>query len=209
MGSENSIGIVYVLTNPAMPGLTKIGKTSQEEISLRLKQLYTTGVPVPFECYFACQVKDFEKVEEAFHFAFDDLRVNPKREFFRIEPEKVKTVLQLLSIQDVTPQVESEITEDLDDVDKESGENLKRRRPPMNFNEMNIPVGAILNYRKGNVQVTVADEKHVKYENEVCSLTAVTKGLLGSEYNVQPAPHWSYDGKSLKEIYDETYSDED
>ena len=24
-----------------------------------------------------------------------------------------------------------------------------------------------------------------------------------------PAPHWTYNGKTLKEIYEETYSDED
>ena len=50
--------IVYVLTNPAMPGLVKIGKTTQLEVEERMKQLYGTGVPVPFDCSFACQVKD-------------------------------------------------------------------------------------------------------------------------------------------------------
>jgi hypothetical protein len=42
--------IVYVLTNPAMPGLVKIGKTTQVEVEERMKQLYGTGVPVPFDC---------------------------------------------------------------------------------------------------------------------------------------------------------------
>lgn len=41
--------IVYVLTNPSMPGLVKIGKTTQKEVSERMTQLYTTGVPTPFE----------------------------------------------------------------------------------------------------------------------------------------------------------------
>ena len=79
--------IVYVLTNPAMPGLTKIGKTTQEDIKSRLSQLYTTGVPVPFECIYACQVNDCGAVESALHLAFGNTRVNPKREFFKIEPE--------------------------------------------------------------------------------------------------------------------------
>jgi len=49
-------GIVYLLTNPFMPGLVKIGMTAQEDIDKRMKELYTTGVPVPFECRYACKV---------------------------------------------------------------------------------------------------------------------------------------------------------
>lgn len=49
-------GIVYLLTNPVMPGLVKIGMTAQEDIDKRMKELYTTGVPVPFECQYACKV---------------------------------------------------------------------------------------------------------------------------------------------------------
>lgn len=36
-------GIVYLLTNPVMPGLVKIGMTTQEDIDKRMKELYTTG----------------------------------------------------------------------------------------------------------------------------------------------------------------------
>lgn len=39
-------GIVYVLTNPSMPGMVKIGMTERSEMDARLKELYTTGVPV-------------------------------------------------------------------------------------------------------------------------------------------------------------------
>ena len=40
--------IVYVLTNPAMPGIVKIGMT--DDLQRRLSQLYNTSVPVQFEC---------------------------------------------------------------------------------------------------------------------------------------------------------------
>ena len=51
-------GIVYVLTNPAMPGIVKIGRTTRGSIDVRLNELYSTGVPVPFECAFAGRVVD-------------------------------------------------------------------------------------------------------------------------------------------------------
>lgn len=52
-GMSSSLSIVYVLTNSAMPGLVKIGYTSQDDANSRIAQLYTTGVPVPFTIEYA------------------------------------------------------------------------------------------------------------------------------------------------------------
>ena len=164
--AETIGGIVYVLTNPAMPDLTKIGQTTQEDITFRMSQLYSTGVPVPFECIYACRVNDSGAVESALHMAFGNSRVNPKREFFKIEPERVIAVLKLLAVEDVTPSVEKEISGSLDDSDKESLADLKKsRRPKMNFKEMNIPVGAVLTYvDDGQIQIKVVDDRHVEHD---------------------------------------------
>jgi hypothetical protein len=200
-------GIVYVLTNSAMPGLTKIGKTTQEDIQSRMSQLYTTGVPVQFDCAFACQVKDCAAVESALHQAFGGARVNPKREFFRIEPERVVAILKLLAVQDVTPQVEHELNEALDVTDKAAREELKRsRRPPINFETMGIPVGATLTSKDdAQVQLKVVDARHVEYDGAACALTKAHKEIFKLDYSVQPSPYWTYNGRTLKEIYDETY----
>lgn len=48
-----------------MPGIVKIGKTSRESVDRRLNELYSTGVPVPFECTFAGRVEDESRVEKA------------------------------------------------------------------------------------------------------------------------------------------------
>ena len=50
--------IVYVLTNPAMPGLVKIGMTDRDDVKRRMSDLYTTGVPLPFECLAAREIED-------------------------------------------------------------------------------------------------------------------------------------------------------
>ena len=89
--------IVYVLTNQEMPGLVKIGRTSQPEAGQRVAQLYTTGVPVPFDVAFAATVESADKVEEALHTAFAPNRINPKREFFRIDPEQAIAIPDLLT----------------------------------------------------------------------------------------------------------------
>ena len=93
---------VYVLTNDSMPGLVKIGRTSGS-IEKRMRDLYKTGVPIPFNCFYAVNVKDSDFVERKIHEAFDDVRLNESREFFSISPEKVKAALEITGGKEVTP----------------------------------------------------------------------------------------------------------
>ncbi|MBD8049076.1 GIY-YIG nuclease family protein [Limnohabitans radicicola] len=207
--SIDSNQIVYVLTNPAMPGLIKIGMTTQMEVEARMKQLYSTGVPVPYDCAFACQVKDASEVERALHYAFGKDRINPNREFFRIEADRVIAVLKLLQVEDITDAVEKTIEADTDAADKQSAEVMKEaRRPRMNFHELGIPSGSVLVFKDGSRQATVASEKKVMFEGQECSLSAATRVVLGlpKDYAIQPSPHWTFNGKSLHEIYDDTHS---
>ncbi|MFZ3223278.1 MAG: GIY-YIG nuclease family protein [Rugosibacter sp.] len=202
---EIQVQIVYVLTNPAMPGLVKIGKTTQLEVEERMKQLYSTGVPVPFDCVFACKVKNATTVEKALHLAFGMTRINPNREFFKLEPERVIAVLQLLKVDDITLQFERTIESDLPSADKQSAQALKRSmRPPMNFHELSIPNGSILVSKDGAQQCTVVGEKKVEFDGMVSSLTAATRKLLGlaEDYPLQPSPHWTFNGQTIKEIYE-------
>ena len=60
--------IIYILINEAMPGYVKIGKTNNLE--QRIRSLDTTGVPLPFECFYACTVTDSAFVERQLHDSF-------------------------------------------------------------------------------------------------------------------------------------------
>ena len=164
-------GIVYVLTNPAMPKLVKIGKTGRG-VETRLNDLYTTGVPLPFECAYAARVEDMDKVEKAFHNAFGPYRVNPRREFFEIEPEQAIGLLDLMKLEDMTPAMQAE-AEQVDVQAKASAEKLKRsRRPNLNYIEMGIPIGSTLLYQgDGETTCTVADGRNVSFEGRTLSLT--------------------------------------
>ena len=105
--------IVYVLTNPAMPGMVKIGMTDRQDLQQRMKQLYSTGVPLPFECVIARQIEDNEaaEIERALHIAFGPYRINTSREFFEIEPEQAEAILQVMRGQNVTPGVSEQEAE--------------------------------------------------------------------------------------------------
>lgn len=202
-------GIVYVLSNPAMPGLYKIGITGREELRQRLRELYaSTAIPVPFECEYARRIDNYKQVEKALHTAFRTDRVNPDREFFRTEPDRVRAVLELFAGEDVTPEIRSDIDKDTTAMDKNAGERLKiSRRPPLNFDEMQIPVGSVLLFEKGDLsaQATVSAPKRIFYDGADYSLTALTQKLLQSPYAVAPCSYWTFNGRNLEEIYDETY----
>ena len=199
-----TLGIIYVLTNPAMPGLVKIGKTTRISVHERLSELYATGVPVPFECAFAGRIADEHKVEKAFHLAFGPYRINPKREFFEIEPEQAIALLELMVVEDVTPQLQHEANS-VDTESQSASNKLKSRRPVQNFIEMGIPVGAELYFWDGEAICRVLNGRKVEYQGEEYSLTALTQKLLETSASLQPSPRWTYRGKRLSEIYDETY----
>lgn len=202
---NGELSIVYVLTNPAMPGLVKIGRTSSDDAAIRLAQLYTTGVPFPFQLAFACRVPNSAEVEGALHRAFAPQRVNPRREFFEIDAQQAIAILRLLHVEDATATIESQ-TDILDQQDVAAAESYVARRPNMNFAEMGIPAGSELVHVDGTASVIVTGPKKVKLGDQEMSLTAATREVEGLSYSVAPGPYWSFNGKMLSEIYNETYS---
>jgi len=79
-------GYVYILTNDAMPGLVKIGRTSRE-VNVRAAELWQTGVPERFEVDWAFKTPDCVQLERFVHADLKDRRVSRSREFFRAEQE--------------------------------------------------------------------------------------------------------------------------
>ena len=206
--SDNSI--IYVLSNEAMPGLVKIGKTTQHSVDSRISQLYTTGVPYPFKCEYAVEVIDCHLVEKSLHIAFRNNRVNPNREFFDIHPEQVIAILKLLDCggKDVTVEFEEEIKSNTDTIDLKSAEIAASKRPNMNFYEMGIDAGSELIFIDDtNKKVNVINSKKVFYNHEEMSLTMATRKVKGLRDNhpIRPAPYWLFNGERLDDIYESTY----
>ena len=70
---------------------------------------------------------------------------------------------------------------------------------------MGIPLGAMLDFVEGDASATVTSARKVRLNDEEMSLTAATRKLLNLEYSVNPGPYWLFRGRSLRDIYNETY----
>ena len=173
-----------------------------------MNELYTTGVPLPFECAIAIQTDDAraEAFEKALHTAFTPYRINPKREFFEIKTYQVESLLRVLPGTDVTPQVNEE-TDKLEAGEREAVKKFKSRRPNLNFVEMGIPIGSTLVSVKTGEEATVSEDKLVMFREEKMSLSRATRYVLEIDHNVAPTPYWKFKGQLLQEIYRETYGD--
>lgn len=87
-------GYVYILTNESMPGLVKIGR-SKRAAAGRASQMYSgdTGVPLPFDIHFECLFDDCIEAEALIHEQLDQYRINPKREFFKVDADQAVVAL--------------------------------------------------------------------------------------------------------------------
>jgi hypothetical protein len=198
--------IVYLLTNPAMPNLIKIGKTTRRDVNARMRELYTTGVPLPFECLYAKEVEDCTELEKALHIGYGKDRINPRREFFELEPEQPLAILKVFPGTDVTPEIQEQLNYSVSEAEKESAKRAKRKsRPPLNYTELGIPIGSTLSFEDGT-EVVVAEARKVEYKDEVQSLTKVTQTLLNLDYSVRPTLRWYYQGRSLYDLYNEVHA---
>ena len=194
------VEIVYILTNPSIPDLVKIGRTN--DLESRMKNLSShSGVPVPFECYYGCEVENSLDVEKRLHFGFGDHRVNPKREFFRINPERVKMILEGGSLREVTP------TSDIVD-DEEDRETLKKersRRPVFRFSMVDIEFGSELTFIKDeNISCRVINDREVEFEGTQSSLSQITRDLMNEKFeklwvSARGPDFWIFENETLTE----------
>jgi len=191
--------IIYILTNEAMPGYVKIGKTNND-LEQRIRELSaSTSVPLPFTVFYACTVKNAQFVEHQLHDAFDDNRVNPKREFFRVAPERVVAALKLAEIENLTPK--RDIVENKEDQD--ALDAARKIRSRFNFEMVKIPVGAELYFsRDENIKSKVIDThaaNSIEFNGKKTSLSRSAQKILGYQYGVAGTDYWMFDGETLDE----------
>lgn len=191
--------IIYILINESMPGYVKIGKTNNS-LEQRVRDLSaSTSVPLPFTVFYACTVKNANFVEHQLHDAFDNNRVNPRREFFQIAPERVVAALKLAEIENVTPK--SNLIETNED--KEAHKEAVERRERFNFELANVPLGAEIYFGRDETKkakvIDLHSVKSIEFNGEITSLSTSAQKILGYDYGIAGTDYWMYEGETLDE----------
>ena len=97
-------GYVYVISNIGSfgNGIVKIGMTRRLEPLDRVKELGDASVPFKFDVHTLAFVDNAPSIEKKLHNAFNQTRVNadnPRKEFFKVTAEQVKTEMVKLDIE--------------------------------------------------------------------------------------------------------------
>src|ERR1035438_3128955 len=91
-------GHIYILINPSIEGLVKIGKTTREPKSRAKELSQATGVATPFYVAFSIEVSDCHSAEEYVYavLEYNGFKRSPNREFFEIPLQNAIEVLTLV-----------------------------------------------------------------------------------------------------------------
>jgi hypothetical protein len=192
-----SHGYIYIMTNPALHDMVKIGYAT--DVEARRKQLSTTALPYDYEVYATYETPG-NLEDKKLHALIDklnpDLRVSKSREFFLMTPEDAYDLLETIATISGT-------TERLKRKKIQAGRQ-KIRKPPIDFKKCGIPIGAELVYTDDPaIKVIVVDNRKVQFGDEITSLSAVVEQLKNR--SAVQGPLWfTYQGRPLIDIANET-----
>lgn len=190
-------GYIYIMTNPSLSNMVKIGYA--KDVEVRRKQLSTTALPTEYEIYATYETSgnlEDKKLHKMIDNLNPDLRIAKNREFFIMSSEDAYELLESIAIISGT-------AAKLKKVKDTSKKQKKKKRPPVNFEKCNIPMGAKLVYTEDpSIVVTVVSERKVQYGDEITSLSAIVEGIKGG--SIQGTQYFTYKGKIVADIAEET-----
>jgi hypothetical protein len=167
-----NIGYVYCLSNPLYDGIYKVGFTANEP-DIRMNQIYSTGVPLPFKLEFAKKVNNFQTKEKTLHKILTQYgeRINPRREFFKISLAEIRTFFDLM---DGTYYVENNVNINLDGIDDDIQEERE------DISEDNISIVDKTGSEKGNENSWCRDITKCFYHGQkICHQIGITDIWFG------------------------------
>lgn len=208
-------GYIYVMTNPCLHDMVKIGYAS--DVEARRKQLSTTALPFEYEIYATYETSgqlEDKKLHELIDTLNPKLRLAKNREFFAMSAEKAYRLLEAIAIisgsadklKHVAPMQGEGTVSSTRKQPHCQGSSGRKQRPAINFQKCGIPVGAKLVFiDDDSVRVTVVDtEKNkVEYNGETTSLSPLAEKLRNVSA-IQGASVFTYNGKKITDIAEET-----
>lgn len=161
-----SQGFVYVLVNPAMPGLVKVGSTTRSPAGRAAEISQATGVAAPFLLAFQQEFTDCERAERLVHarLAERGLRIDGRREFFHCSAtDAIHVIMSLTDLRVPLPDIPTvaaadRVTRLLAEGDAWRdgvGGRLPNPSAAMNCYDMAVSLGAVEGYRHRGVLYAV------------------------------------------------------
>ena len=214
-----SAGVIYILTNPSFPQYVKIGYAA--DARQRLDELNrSTAVPFAFRVYATYEV-DSALSDKKLHSILDKL--NPElrskeevdgkrriREFYAMTPEDAYAILEAIAeingYKHRLKKWKATVNEQREEaLAQEINEQHQERMAPFAFTKCGIAIGEQIEFScKGNEYsgtiCTVIDDKHVKYDGDTWSLTALAKHLTGVKSAIAGPKYFKYKGEWLNTI---------
>ena len=212
-------GFIYILTNPSFPQYVKIGYAT--DVKQRLDELNrSTAVPFAFRVYATYEV-DSALSDKKLHSILDklnpDLRSREEvdgkrriREFYAMTPEDAYAILEAIAeingYKHRLKKWKATANEQRDEaLAQEINEQHQERTTPFTFAKCGIAVGEQIEFCcRGNdysgAMCTVVDDKHVEYDGEQWSMTALAKHFLGVKWAMAGPKYFKYKGEWLNSI---------
>lgn len=205
-------GVIYILTNPSFPEYVKIGYA--KDIEQRLAQLNRSEtIPFAFRVYATYDVVT-PLSDLVLHDLIDGLNPDLRaietfdgkkrtREFYEMSPEQAYGILTSIAKLSGT---ESRLRRmkpeghEVEDIKKAEEAEKDYRRGPFTFSSIGVNPGEeIVFVSDPSITATVVDDKHIRIDDTVTSLSGAAKSILHKNA-LQGPKYWTYKGKILDNI---------
>ena len=213
MQKTKNTGVIYILTNPSFPDYVKIGYANN--IERRLKQLNRSEtIPFAFRVYAVYEV-DGELTDRELHKLIDKLNPDLRtietfdgkervKEFYAMSAEDAYDLLECIAkisgtiarLHRLTPEGHEIYDEQLANEVRETA-----RRGPFRFSLCQIPFGSELEFIEDRrIKVVVVDDRHIEYNGETTSLSALAQKLKCSKHPLQGTQFFADRGERLTDL---------
>lgn len=88
-------GTVFILSNDAMPGFTRIEYESKGDIAHRIKQINSAPLPVPFRLLFAAKVANMKLVKRNLEYLFAEYQDGSGEAFYTVNPDELRAAIEM------------------------------------------------------------------------------------------------------------------